>query len=200
MTHQDPVNWENRYREGDTPWEKGAPAPPLRAWLSRNSVHGDVLVPGCGIGEDSRLLAAQGARVTGLDIAASAVNRARGIHPVASETYRLGDICDLPPDLHAAFDWVFEHTCFCAIHPSLREAYVRGVYAALRPGGRLLGLFYPRTGNPPGEGPPYPATPEELDEWFARGFSLLHRWIPEVGYPGRVHNEEFRILMKTGHR
>jgi SAM-dependent methyltransferase len=150
------------------------------------------------VGEDVRLLAAHGVSVTGLDIAQSAVSRARGFSKVSDEAYRLGDICDLPLDLEGGFDWVFEHTCYCALHPSQLEGYVEGVYRALRSGGILLGLFYPKTGNPPGEGPPYPTSPEELDRNFSRGFSLLKRWIPAVGYPGRVHNEEFRILMKTG--
>ena len=53
------MDWEERYESGDTPWEKGAPAPPLLEWLdSRGSIRGDVLVPGCGSGYDVRAIAA----------------------------------------------------------------------------------------------------------------------------------------------
>jgi len=190
------TDWEQRYRDKDTPWEKGAAAPPLRAWLNLNPIRGRVLVPGCGIGDDVRLLASHGATVIGLDIASSAIRRARSCPVVGKENYRLGDILDLPKSLEGQFDWVFEHTCYCAIDPSDRPAYVDGVTRALLPGGRMLGLFYPFTGNPPGEGPPFPASLEELDDAFRKSFTLLTRWIPAVGYPGRVGNEDFRILQK----
>lgn len=190
------VNWEQRYQEGDTPWEKGAPAPPLRAWLARNRACGRVLVPGCGSGHEVRLLAAQGAQVLGLDIAKSAIQRAESFPKEGGETYQVGDILHLPEALTERFDWVFEHTCYCAIDPSQRQVYRDGVLRALRPGGILLGLFYPFTGNPPGEGPPYPTTLEALDEQFGSDFYQVARWCPAVGYPGRVHNEEFRILQK----
>jgi hypothetical protein len=53
------MDWEQRYETGDTPWEKGAPAPPLLEWLeSRGSIRGDILVPGCGSGHDVRAIAA----------------------------------------------------------------------------------------------------------------------------------------------
>lgn len=191
------VDWEQRYREGDTPWEKGAAAPPLRVWLSRHAIGGHVLVPGCGSGHDVRLLAASGAGyVLGLDIAPSALRAAGEYPPVGPEEYRLGDICDLPADLQGRFDWVFEHTCFCALDPSQRAAYVRGATRALKPGGRILGVFFPHTGNPPGEGPPFSISPRELDAAFEDEFQLRECRIPAVGYPGRVGCEELRILQK----
>lgn len=190
------VNWEQRYREEDTPWEKGAGAPPLRAWLARNRVLGKVLVPGCGTGHDVRLLASQGADVLGLDVAKSAIMRAQSFPVAGGEHYQLGDFLQLSKALWGKFDWIFEHTCYCAIDPSQREAYREGVLRALKPGGILLGLFYPYTGNPPGEGPPYPTTLEELDTRFSSDFYLVRRWIPSVGYPGRIPNEEFRILQR----
>ena len=190
------VNWEQRYQEGDTPWEKGAGAPPLRAWLARNRVLGKVLVPGCGSGHDVRLLAAQGAEVLGLDVAESAIQRAQSYPTAGRECYQLGDFLQSPGALEETFDWIFEHTCYCAIDPAQREAYREGALRALKPGGILLGLFYPFTGNPPGEGPPYSTTLEELDATFSQDFYLVQRWTPAVGYPGRIPNEEFRILQK----
>jgi len=38
---------------------------------------------------------------------------------------------DEPPFL---FDWIFEHTLFCAIDPSERELYVKAVLRWLKPG------------------------------------------------------------------
>ncbi len=63
------MDWESHYQTGDMPWEKGAPAPPLSEWLSKNKIHGRVLVPGCGSGHDVRELARAGAEPIGLDLA-----------------------------------------------------------------------------------------------------------------------------------
>ena len=73
------VDWEQLYREGETPWEKGAAHPALIRWLNENPLSGRVLVPGCGFGYDVRALAATGAEVVGLDIAPSAITTARAV-------------------------------------------------------------------------------------------------------------------------
>ena len=45
-----PTDWEDHYRRGETPWEKGAPSPGLMDDLAVHPVRGRVLVPGCGFG------------------------------------------------------------------------------------------------------------------------------------------------------
>ena len=111
-------DWEGSYGRGETPWDKGAPSPGLVAYLAENEVRGRVLVPGCGLGHDVRALARGGAEVEGLDISPTAVARAREFPPAGSEKYRHGDLFALERDLVGAFDWVWEHTCFCAIEPA----------------------------------------------------------------------------------
>ena len=53
-----PTDWEDHYRTGDMPWDKGAPSPGLVDFLTSEPVRGRVLVPGCGLGYDVRALAA----------------------------------------------------------------------------------------------------------------------------------------------
>ena len=49
------MKWDELYQAKETPWEKGAPAPPLLEWLRmRGPLEGEVLVPGCGHGHDVR--------------------------------------------------------------------------------------------------------------------------------------------------
>jgi methyl halide transferase len=195
------MDWESRYRIGDTPWEKGAAAPPLVEWLQiRGSFHGAVLVPGCGMGNDVRVItdASSDAEVLGLDIAPSALEHARRVRPAGNETYRLGNLLDLPADLANRFDWVFEHTCFCAIHPERRADYVQGVTRALCDKGRLLAVFFLNPWDP-GEapeqgGPPFGTTREELDELFATDFVLVEELQPRTAYPGREGREIVRLL------
>jgi len=154
-----------------------------------------VLVPGCGFGHDVRALAATADEVVGLDIADSAVIGARKFPNVGGETYVQGDLFNLPPEMRGAFDWVFEHTCFCAIHPKQREAYVEAVAGALKPGGRLLAVFYLDPGNDsPDEGPPFEVSVAELDRLFLPRFTLEGEWLPEHAYPGREGREWMRVL------
>ena len=189
------TDWESRYQTRDMPWEKGAAHPALIAFLKSNPVHGRVLVPGCGLGHDVRALAATADEVLGLDIAPSAVSGAKAHPAVGGERYMPGDLFALPPSLRGAFDVVFEHTCFCAIHPERRADYVSAVASALVPRGFLLAVFYLDPGLDPGEsGPPFGVTREELDALFGPRFTLLREWTPPATYPGRESRETCRLL------
>lgn len=192
-----PTDWEERYQKGETPWEKGAEHPALVEFLKSEPIRGRVLVPGCGFGHDVRALAATADEVVGLDVSPSAVRGAKKAAPVGGESYLVGDLFALPAALRGAFDWVFEHTCFCAIDPSRRADYVAAVAGALRPGGGLLAVFYLDPGLDPGEtGPPFGTSKAELDSLFGAHFCLVKEWQPGVTYPGREGRECCRILAR----
>ena len=100
------------------------------------------------------------------------VTQARQFDLAGHETYVLADLFDLPVELTNRFQWVVEHTCFCAIEPGRRLEYVQGVLRALQPGGALLAIFFLNPWDP-GEapeagGPPFAVTREELDELFGK--------------------------------
>ena len=40
------------------------------------------------------------------------------------------------------FDWLFEHTLFCAIDPSHRDHYVAALKRWLKPEGKYVAVFY----------------------------------------------------------
>ena len=188
-------NWEERYTKGETPWEKGTPHPELIAFLRRYPLHGRVLVPGCGFGHDVRAIAATADEVVGLDIAPSAVAGAKKHPVVGGERYQTADLFALPASMRGSFDWVFEHTCFCAIPPERRDDYVSAVAGALAPGGRLLAIFYMNPDMDPGEvGPPFGSSKEELEERFGRAFKTIAEWVPASTHPGRDSRELCRIL------
>lgn len=192
-----PTDWESHYKESNTPWEKGAPSPGLVDFLASTPVRGTVLVPGCGFGHDVRALAATADEVVGLDIAPSGIEGARGFEKVRNEQYVLGDLFDLPAELRGTFDWVWEHTCFCAIDPAMRAAYVESVAGALKPGGKLLAAFYLDPGNTsPDEGPPFEVSIAELDRLFLPRFTLDREWLPARAYPGREGREWMRVLTR----
>ena len=123
--------WEELWQTGETPWDKGYAAPPLTEFLNQGNtiLHRScqVLVPGCGGGHDVRELARHGIGATGLDLAETAIAAARSYPPVGNETYITGDLFDSSWRAGLGFDAVWEHTCFCAIDPSLRPGYARAM-------------------------------------------------------------------------
>jgi SAM-dependent methyltransferase len=189
--------WQQRYESNDTPWEKGVPHPALVDFLQRHPIRGCVLIPGCGKGHDVRAVAATADEVVGLDIAAAAIAAAKTYPEIGGERYVVGDLFNLPKSMHGVFDWVVEHTCFCAIPLDQRPNYERSVAAALRPGGHLLAIFFLNPDLDPGEtGPPFGTTTEELDVLFSQDFDLLAEWPTPATYPGRENRELCRLLKR----
>lgn len=176
--------WEGRYQNRDMPWEKGAPSPGLVDFLSANPLlhRGSVCVPGCGTGHDVRAWAAAGFPAFGLDVAPSAIRLARESTSDAglSAYFEQADFLTAPPPLQ--FDWLFEHTLFCAIQPADRDAYVRAASAWLKPGGQFLAVHYL---IPDQDGPPFGTTQEELHHRFSPHFHLRQHWVPR-SYPNRT--------------
>ena len=188
------TDWEARYQLGDTPWEKGAPSPGLLDFLASNAMAGRVAVVGCGFGNDVRAISRTGADVVGLDLASSAIMGAEKLPRTGNELYRQADLFSLPQDLLGGFDWVFEHTCFCAIDPSRRSEYVSALDLLLKSGGHFLAVFY-MTPDHEG-GPPFGCTEPELVALFGERFELLRQWIPQRSYPGREGRELMRLMRK----
>ena len=176
--------WEARYQTKDMPWEKGAPSPGLVDFLMAHSrLPGrTVCVPGCGTGHDVRAWARAGFKTVGLDLAPSAIRLATERTRAAKleADFRLGDfLYDLP---FQRFDWVFEHTLFCAIQPIERDDYVRAVLRWLKPKGDYLAVNYL---IPDREGPPFGTTRAELIKRFSPHFDLIKEWVPRT-YPNRA--------------
>jgi len=179
-----PTNWESLYQAGDMRWEKGAPSPGLVDFLA---AHPDlpgatVCVPGGGTGHDAGAWARAGFRVYGYDLAPSAVrmSRERAQANGWQAEFRTADFLrDEPP---FQFDWLFEHTLFCAIQPAERELYVAAARRWLKPGGNYLAVnyFIPDT-----DGPPFGTTHEEIIKRFSPGFELKSDWVPR-SYPNRT--------------
>jgi len=194
------------------PWEKGAPSPGLVDFLAAHPDlrGGDALVaaattpkparkmeasatralqppptvcvPGCGSGHDAREFAKAGFATFGFDIAPSAIQLATEKTKVAglNAKFQLADFLhDEPPQ---KFDWLFEHTLFCAIKPQERDDYVRAALRWLKPGGQYLAVNYL---IPDTDGPPFGTTREELWRRFSPHFELVEELVPR-SYPNRT--------------
>jgi len=192
-----PKDWNAAYESDDTPWDKGVAAPPLRTFLASHQITGRVLVPGCGLGHDVRLLAEQGASVVGLDIVPKAVRKAQAIEAVGDERFEVADFLNLPTDYHEQFDAVVEHTCLCALDPAQRVAYVRAVLQALKPDGYYLAVFFREVKDYRAGGPPHPITGDQIEALFGNDFDTLESSVPQQSYPCRpLGSEEVRWMRK----
>lgn len=190
------VDWEARYVAGETPWDKGAPHPALVDWLQENSMPGRVLVPGCGAGHDVRAISRGGAsQVVGVDLSPTAIRRARVMGGEGNEQYVVGDFL-AGNSFGKPFDWIFEHTCFCAIAPRRRVDYVQAAANALEFGGCLVAVFFTDPDNDDPHSPPFACGIEELDVFFGGQFELLTSASQIKTYPEREGREVFRILKK----
>lgn len=194
------TDWEAHYRSGEAPWDKGAPAPPLIDWLSKNEIQGHWLVPGCGRGHDVGALAGAGVEeVIGIDIAETAISEAsQYLHQFDNARALHQDLFVLSATYPEYFDGVFEHTCYCAIPRGRRDDYVKAMHELLKPGGVLLAVFYinPRDNPDPELGPPFNASLEELDSRFGPYFTLEQDEVPAIAYPGREARERLRLYRK----
>ncbi|ACD84359.1 methyltransferase domain-containing protein [Candidatus Methylacidiphilum infernorum] len=187
--------WELKYQSGQTGWDRGAPSPALVEALEILPAPQRVCVPGCGNGHDVRYLGSLKIHAVGIDFAPSAIEKAKSLAQSPFENYFLADIFSLPKEFYSSFDWVWEHTCFCAIPPEKRPDYVLSMYNLLKKGGIFLGIFFLDTGNP-GEPPPYCFKLEEIDLYFDRYFQLEAEWLPASNYAGREGEEIVRLYKK----
>jgi thiopurine S-methyltransferase len=200
--------WEERYRSGNDGWELGSAAPPLREFLHGHPLAPQpparVLVPGCGRGHEARLLADLGFETIGLDISGLALDQARRQHGESGRLRWLqADLFDAAALERAgltpsSLGGVLEHTCYCAIEPECREAYLATVRRLLAPGGWLLGLFWCH-GRP--GGPPYGGDPAELTARIGATGLVAELWEPAqnsaIGRQGTRREDEWLGLWRA---
>ncbi|MGW6267492.1 class I SAM-dependent methyltransferase [Streptomyces sp. NPDC055060] len=96
-----------------------------------------VLDVGCGTGTFALLLAARGLDVTGVDPAGASLDVARSKPGSERVRWIHGDATALPP-IRADVAFMTANVAQAIVEPDGWEATLRGVRAALRPGGRLV--------------------------------------------------------------
>ena len=175
------VDWEQRFRDEDAPWERDHVHPAVAYWAGDGVLTpgARIHVPGCGRGREPEALARLGLAVTAVDLSGTAMAWQRERLEAAGLDADLvtGDALAFRPDPPA--DLLWEQTFLCAIHPRDRERYEAMAYESLRPGGRLLALFMQKHER---GGPPYGC---ELDAM--RVLFPPERW----GWPEEATFERF---------
>jgi methyl halide transferase len=193
-----PEFWDGLYASGGDGWELGRPAPPLVDFIeSTPPPRGRVAVPGCGRGHDARFLASRGWQVTGLDFSTAAVTEARALarRDGVDVAFEQRDIFGLPREYAHAFDGVWEYTCYCAIDPARRAEYVRAMAQIVRPGGWLLGCFFPLRAQ--SAGPPFKVSAREIRRRLAPAFRIDRAFSPLRSARGRQGREWMVLARRT---
>ena len=165
-TGSDPAFWDQRYQAGKMAWDCGGVPCALAEFLKRHRESGRALVPGCGSGYEIQAFHAAGWEVLGLDFSRAAVDRARTLLGPLADRVRVGDFFTHPLPARS-FDFIYERTFLCALHPAVWSDYARRMAGLLAPGGRLGGFFF---FGPEEEPPPYPISPTGLDRLLGTAF------------------------------
>jgi len=149
--------FEERYSRGEIPWDIGRVDVNLAETVERRPLCvGAALDIGCGTGDNTVWLARRGFRVTGVDIAPLAIEKAR------EKAEREGVACRfLVADfLHAdvpegPFGFIFDRGCFHSLgEREKHERFARNVARHLGPGGLWLSLIASRDAPQRHPGPP----------------------------------------------
>lgn len=194
------MSWEERWKMGDTPWDKGAPAPPLMDLLTEKPEYfkGEVIIPGCGRGHDALAIARAGFPAIGLDISSTALKCAREVDEKKKVRYLVANFLTAMREDYPKVRTIFEHTCFCAIQPEERESYRNACMRLLPAGGLWVAIIFltPREEDDPTIGPPFQSKEEEIEKLFSSHFTLVEKYIPENTFSARKGKELVMVWRK----
>jgi len=164
-----PAVWNQRYTSGEMPWVLHKIPATLRSFLKRTRRKGRVLIPGCGTEHGViKVFADTGFEVTAIDF--SPVALAETKKALGNFDGRIMRADFFKSDFGRRFDLVYERTLLCAMHPRRWARYAKRVAELLRPGGKLIGIFFYGTEPEP---PPYPINKAQAAEIFGKSFRLL---------------------------
>lgn len=161
--------WDQRYVSGQTGWDLGEACPAFVHYFSqdRNRAHA-ILIPGAGNAHEADMLLKLGyTNLTIVDIAPTVVNSLQEKYAGRSE---IQIICSDFLVQEGSYDLILEQTFFCALDPSLRNAYVEKMAELLTPGGLLVGVLFDRDFE---GGPPFGGHADEYRALFTPYFELL---------------------------
>jgi SAM-dependent methyltransferase len=172
MTERAHPPWDASYTAGPpAPWDIGRPQPGFVRLADEGRLTGRLLDAGCGTGENALLAAGRGADVTGVDVAPTAIARAREKASARGLTARfeVADALDLGR-LGLTVDTVIDSGVFHVFDDADRVRYVASLAAVLRPGGVCYLMCF--SDRQPGTWGPRRIRSEELRAAFSDGWAV----------------------------
>jgi len=172
MTEQAHPAWDASYTaDTPAPWDIGRPQPAFVRLADEGCLTGRVLDVGCGTGENALLAASRGADVTGVDVAPTAIARARAKASGRGLTARfeIADALDLGR-LSLTVDTVIDSGVFHVFGDDDRARYVASLAAVLRPAGACYLMCF--SDRQPGTWGPRLVRADELRAAFSDGWEV----------------------------
>ncbi len=164
--------WDESYKDGLPPWDLGRPQPAIVRLADQDAFARTVLDAGCGSGEHALFLATRGHEVLGVDVAETAIERAR--EKAASRhlaaTFLVADALQLG-GLDRSFESVLDVGLFHTFDDDDRRAYVDSLASATRAGCVLHLLCFSE--ETPGDWGPRRVSQAELRSAYATGWNVL---------------------------
>jgi methyl halide transferase len=167
------IEWNERYRDGNLPWDTGRPSSELQRLFSQSPIQPcRALDLGCGTGTNSVWMAQQGFEVIGIDVAPLAVARAeeRAHAAGVAAQFVVGDVLQLP-DLDGPFAFFFDRGCYHAVRRDAPDQYATSVARQLTSGGCGL-ILAGNAREPHNPGPPV-VTEEQIRDELGIAFEIL---------------------------
>ena len=170
-------SWDASYVGGPAPWDIDRPQPAFARLAEDGAYTGAVLDAGCGTGEHALLLAARGLSVLGVDVAPTAIARAREKATARGldVEFQVGDALHLS----GAFDTVLDCGLFHTFDVDERSRYVASLASVTEPDGTLYVLCFSDDGPDTG---PHPVSQAEL----RAAFDLSSGWQVSAIEPDRI--------------
>ncbi len=165
--------WSTRYDEARTGWDIGYPSTPLKTYIDQLSDKNiRILIPGAGNAHEAAYLFEQGfSNTVILDISPIPLEAFKKRFPTFPKAQLVNENFF---SYQGQFDLIIEQTFFCSMPPlpANRKAYALQMARLLKPGGKLVGLWFdiPLTGDL--EKRPFGGTKEEYLEYFEPHFSV----------------------------
>ncbi|MEM6516241.1 MAG: methyltransferase [Bacteroidota bacterium] len=163
--------WDNRYKNDEIGWDLGKVSTPLKSYIDQindKSVH--ILVPGAGNGHEVEYLFKNGFNnVYVVDISAAALdNLLKRIPTFPKDRLFCADFFNFESKLK--YDLILEQTFFCALNPSLREAYSLKMHELLKSEAKLVGVLFDFPLSE--KGPPFGGSLSEYQDLFEDRFQI----------------------------
>lgn len=191
MAFLDKNYWTERYSNNKTGWDIGFASPPLVQYLDQiENKEIQVLIPGAGSGYEAAYAWQSGfCYLHLLDFSSEPLERFKSLNP----SFPIEHIHQEDFFLHTEkYDLILEQTFFCALDPVLRMDYAMKMKELLKPGGKIVGVWFDREFD--FEGPPFGGKADEYKVLFETYFEVKTSGPCYNSISERLGSEVFMIL------
>lgn len=177
--------WNTRYLNLDSGWDVGFITTPIKNYIDQlENKELRILIPGAGNSYEAEYLYNNGfTNVFVCDFAEEPLRNLKNRVPGFPEHQLIKE--DFFKLEHGDFDLIIEQTFFCAIKPSLRQAYFLKMFELLKPGGKLVGVLFNDVLN--ADKPPFGGNLLQYYSYFKNQFKIktfetcYHSILPRAG-------------------